>query len=140
MKIEIGKKVIGKSGQGVITKIITKSTGYVEVDYNGFSKKEMAFNLTDENGIALKSAPKKSAPKVSTIDDKIQNAKNILLSVNDRWNSNSTYKLACDIFGKVQSNGNDFIESLLNSFFTKNFLSEKQAYFLAKFTIETNQF
>jgi hypothetical protein len=100
----------------------------------------MAFNLTDENGIALKSAPKKSAPKVSTIEDKIQNAKNILLSVNDRWNSNSTYKLACDIFGKVQSNGNDFIESLLNSFFTKNYLSEKQAYFLAKFTIETNQF
>ena len=56
-KIKIGQKVQGKSGYGVITKIITKSTGYVEVDYNGVIKKEMAFNLTDENGISLKAKP-----------------------------------------------------------------------------------
>lgn len=61
MTIAIGMKVSGKLGEGVITKIITKSTGYVEVDYNGISKKEMAFNLTGENGISLKKQPKKSS-------------------------------------------------------------------------------
>lgn len=57
-KIAIGTKVISsKFGNGVITRIITKSTGYVEVDYNGVSKKEMAFNLTDENGESMKAKP-----------------------------------------------------------------------------------
>jgi hypothetical protein len=50
-----GTKVNGKHGEGIITKIITKSTGYVEVTYNsGIVKKEMAFNLTDENGNLIK--------------------------------------------------------------------------------------
>jgi len=57
-RIEIGTKVNGSKGQGTITSIITKSTGYVEVTYNsGIVKKEMAFNLTDENGVSLKSKP-----------------------------------------------------------------------------------
>ena len=60
MKIEINTAVVSpKHGKGIITRIITKSTGYVEVDFNGVLKKEMAFNLTDENGNSLKSAPKK---------------------------------------------------------------------------------
>jgi len=64
-KIEIGTKVMGAKGLGVITKVITKSTGYVVVNYNGFEKKEMAFNLTDENGVALKSKKSdKSAEKL----------------------------------------------------------------------------
>lgn len=50
-----GIKVNGKHGEGIITRIITKSTGYVEVTYNsGLVKKEMAFNLTDENGNVVK--------------------------------------------------------------------------------------
>ena len=63
--ITINQTVINKKGQkGTITRIITKSTGYVEVSYeNGTTKKEMAFNLTDENGNALKKAPKKAEPK-----------------------------------------------------------------------------
>lgn len=62
-KIQIGNKVKSpKYGLGVITKIITKSTGYVEVNYNGNVKKEMAFNLTDENGQSLKAKPKQSIP------------------------------------------------------------------------------
>lgn len=57
-KIQIGATVISKKfGQGEITKIITKSTGYVEVNYNGTLKKEMAFNLTDENGESMKAKP-----------------------------------------------------------------------------------
>ena len=55
-----GTRVNGKKGTGTITAIITKSTGYVEVTYdNGTVKKEMAFNLTDMDGISLKSTPKK---------------------------------------------------------------------------------
>lgn len=63
MKLEIGITVkSSKLGLGVVTKIITKSTGYVEVTYNsGKVNKEMAFNLTDENGVALKE--KKSQTK-----------------------------------------------------------------------------
>ncbi len=57
-KIAIGTQVLGKIGQGTITKIITKSTGYVEVTYySGTVKKEMAFNLTDLDGNSLKNKP-----------------------------------------------------------------------------------
>ena len=58
-RIEIGTTVVSpKHGKGIISKIITKSTGYVEVTYaNGQIKKEMAFNLTDEQGISLKAKP-----------------------------------------------------------------------------------
>lgn len=55
MKIEIGMQVKGSLGNGIISNVITKSTGYVEVDYSGKIKKEMAFNLTDMNGVSLKS-------------------------------------------------------------------------------------
>ncbi|HEY5587566.1 MAG TPA: hypothetical protein VIK86_01270 [Candidatus Paceibacterota bacterium] len=57
MKIEIGIQVKGKLGTGIISKIITKSTGYVEVNYNGTKKNEMAFNLTDLEGNSLKNKP-----------------------------------------------------------------------------------
>jgi hypothetical protein len=58
-KIQIGATVVSsKLGTGVITKIITKSTGYVEVSYeSGLVKKEMAFNLVDENGVSMKAKP-----------------------------------------------------------------------------------
>lgn len=47
MKIEIGQQVeSAKNGVGVISKIITKSTGYVEIIYsNGLVKKEMMKGL-----------------------------------------------------------------------------------------------
>lgn len=65
MKLETGLTVkSAKLGLGVITKIITKSTGYVEVTYStGKINKEMAFNLTDENGVSLKE--KKNRMKIS---------------------------------------------------------------------------
>lgn len=57
-KIQIGASVVSsKYGKGIITRIITKSTGYVEVDFNGNIRKEMAFNLNDENGESMKAKP-----------------------------------------------------------------------------------
>lgn len=55
MKKALNQIVNGKKGKGVITRIITASTGYVEVTYsNGSVVKEMAFNLTYENGTPVK--------------------------------------------------------------------------------------
>ena len=68
--------------------------------------------------------------------DPIQTWKNIALSVNDRWNSNSTWLLAQQAFSKVMANGNTFIQSLLDAMFIKERLSEKQAYYLAKYGVE----
>jgi len=141
-KIQTGAKVNGSKGQGTITRIITKSSGYVEVTYdNGLVKKEMAFNLTDENGESLKKAPKKQTEEKGQLTPAqiINSWKNVALSVNDKWNSNSTWKLAEDRFGSLDSKGNSFIDSLLTSMFSKNFLSEKQAFCLAKFAVETKQ-
>ncbi len=57
-KVAIGSVVKGKYGNGVIDKIITKSSGYVQVKYeNGQVKKEMAFNLMGEDGKYLKKKP-----------------------------------------------------------------------------------
>lgn len=136
--ITINQVVLNKKGQkGTITRIITKSTGYVEVSYeNGAKKKEMAFNLTDENGVSLKKAPaKKEAVKVNPIIV----WQNIAMSVNNKWNENSTWVLAEQVFGRLDAKGDAFIESLLDSMFQKNRLSEKQAYYLAKFGVETGQ-
>lgn len=58
-KVAEGSKVVGKYGAGTITKIITKSTGYVIVKYdNGQTRREMAFNLKGEDGNPLKKRPK----------------------------------------------------------------------------------
>jgi hypothetical protein len=69
----------------------------------------------------------------------IQMWKNVALSVNDKWNQNSTWKLAQDNFGRVRANGDKFIESLLDWMFSKGRLSEKQAYCLARFAVTTGQ-
>lgn len=61
-KIEIGNQVQNKSGKtGTIVKIITKSTGYVLVNYGDCEKKEMAFNLTNVEGISLKAKPESNS-------------------------------------------------------------------------------
>ena len=145
MALTIGQKVTSKkNGNGVIVKIITKSTGYVQVDFSGTLRNEMAFNLNDEFGNCLKNKPATKEPKELTAADiyseKIESAKRFALSVNNQDIQANRYSIACEMFSKLQTNGNSFIESLLNSFFSKNFLSEKQAWHLAKFTVETNQF
>ena len=54
-KIQIGTKVFKNNCEGTITRVITQSTGYVEVTFiNGQIKKEMAINLFNENGQPMK--------------------------------------------------------------------------------------
>lgn len=59
-KTEVGARVTDNKGrQGTISRIMTKSSGYVEVKYdNGSTGKAMAFNLRGEDGNPLKKRPK----------------------------------------------------------------------------------
>lgn len=131
-----------KNGHGVITRIITKSTGYVEVRYdNGSIRKEMAFNLSDGEGVPLKAMPKKREYTPST-EDRIQGEKANLLLVNDPINNNSNDTTAwhLDKYGELAKKS-DFINSLMDAWFRVHVshsgrFSEKQAYYLAKFIIE----
>ena len=140
-KINIGTKVLNKKNQeGTITKVITKSTGYVEVTYlNGFVKKEMAFNLTDENGESLKATPK-AKKQTMTISDKIEATKQGLLDANTRYNQSllDAYMAALN---RVETD-NQFINSLIDTFARaingQGRISEKQAFYLAKFMVENN--
>lgn len=140
-KINIGTKVLNKKNQeGTITKVITKSTGYVEVTYiNGLVKKEMAFNLTDENGESLKATPK-AKKQTMTISDKIESTKQGLLSVNNHHHD-SLVDAYMEVLNKVETE-NTFINSLIDTFAKASIgtgrISEKQAYYLAKFMVENN--
>lgn len=140
-KINIGTKVLNKKNQeGTITKVITKSTGYVEVTYvNGTVKKEMAFNLTDENGESLKATPK-AKKQTMTIADKIESTKQGLLDANTRYNQ-SLLDAYMSALNKVNTD-NQFINSLIDTFAKASIgtgrISEKQAYYLAKFMVENN--
>lgn len=142
--ITINQVVFNKKGQkGTITRIITKSTGYVEVAYEaGFKKKEMAFNLVDENGQSLKKAPKKTEPKpVSPLDEAISKMMWINgLVYGDRHSM--SYQLEEEMYASIEMAakkfGNDFIVKLCQSVMKYMKCSEKQAYCLAKFVIENN--
>jgi len=140
-KINIGTKVLNKKSQeGTITKVITKSTGYVEVTYlNGLVKKEMAFNLFDENGESLKATPK-AKKQTMTIADKIESTKQGLLDANTRYNQ-SLLDAYMSALNKVNTD-NQFINSLIDTFAKASIgtgrISEKQAYYLAKFMVENN--
>lgn len=142
--ITINQVILNKKGQrGTITRIITKSTGYVEVSYdNGSTKKEMAFNLTDENGMSLKSAPKKSAPKpLSPLKDAIGKMMWINSCIAGDRNEMS-YQICAEMLAGIEMTardlGNDFIVSVSLSVDKFMRCSEKQAYCLAKFAIENN--
>lgn len=140
-KINIGAKVFNKKNQeGTITKVITKSTGYVEVTYiNGLVKKEMAFNLTDENGESLKATPK-AKKQTMTISDKVESTKQGLLVVNNHHHD-SLVDAYMEALNKVETE-NTFINSLIDTFAKASIgngrISEKQAYYLAKFMVEKN--
>ena len=135
--VQVNQEVLTKKGErGIVSAIITKSTGYVEVTLeSGRKVKEMAFNLTDKDGNTLKKKPAKKVVE-KKMEDPVQTWKNIALSVNDRWNQNSLYKLAVSSFDKIRQGKDQFIDSLLDSFFNKGRLSEKQAYYLAKYYVE----
>ena len=142
-KIQIGAKVFNKKNQsqeGTITKVITKSTGYVEVTYlNGEVKKEMAFNLLDENGEQLKATPK-VRKHVPTMEERIQSTKNSLLEVNEN-RFHSMVAVYIDMFNHAEIES-EFINSLVDTYVRASIgmghISEKQAYYLAKYIIENN--
>lgn len=139
--IEIGTEVNGKLGKGTITRIITKSTGYVEVRYsNGTLKKEMAFNLYDNEGNSLKNnRPTKVMEKPNIMEDNIRCWANIAMSVNEQLNQNPTWKLAESKYGSMNTNGNKYIENLKSIMFTQNHLTYSQAYQLARYGVESGQ-
>lgn len=159
--IAINQVVINKKGQkGTITRIITKSTGYVEVSFeDGSIKKEMAFNLTDENGVSLKKAPKSETAGMSRGEKKkhkdareleafnslspLQQAISKLQWINncvygDR--SSMSYQISVEMYAgiemKAKEVGNDFIASICQSAIRYMKCSDKQAYYLAKFAVE----
>lgn len=141
--LQVNQTVINKKGQkGIITRIITKSTGYVEVSYDGILKKEMAFNLTDENGNLLKKAPKKQEPKpVSPLQAMINNLMDVNQCVCGDRNSMS-YQLWSKDLSKIwvaaRDKENSFIMDVCDTCDRYMRMSEKQAYCLAKFAIEND--
>lgn len=143
--ITIGQVVFNKKNQkGTITKIITKSTGYVEMTLeNGTIKKEMAFNLKDENGNALKKAPVRKVDNtpVSPLDSAISRMKWInACTFGDRCSL--SYEISETVIVKVEMAakelGNTFICDVCHSVIKFMKCSDKQAYVLAKFALENN--
>lgn len=159
--ISINQVVINKKGQkGIITRIITKSTGYVEVTLeNGSITKEMAFNLKDENGVSLKKAPKSETAGMSRGEKKrykdakeidafnalspLQQAINKLQWINnciygDR--NSMSYQMSEEMYAGIEIKAkeleNDFILSVCQSVMKYMKCSDKQAYCLAKFATE----
>lgn len=142
--IKLGMTVKTKKGlNGVITKIITKSTGYVEVTLeDGKKTKEMAFNLTDENGNPVRKAPKAAQPKpLSPIDA----LKNRLMQCNcvSAGDRNSLSWQMCEedlstVWTAAEKAGNVFIQAISDTCTKYMRCSEKQAYYMARFCIENN--
>lgn len=159
--ITINQVALNKKGEkGIITRIITKSTGYVEVSYeDGSTKKEMAFNLTDENGIPLKKAPKSETSGMTRGEKKRYNDKNSSEAFNSlsplqqaitklQWingcvsgdRSSMSYQISNEMLVKIElaakESGNEFIASVCQSVNKYMKCSDKQAYCLAKFAID----
>lgn len=159
--ITIDQVVFNKKNQkGTITRIITKSTGYVEVAYEaGFTKKEMAFNLTDENGVSLKKAPKSETAGMSRGEKKRHKDAREIEAFNSlsplqqaisklQWINNCilgdrnsmSYQISAEMYASIEMKakevGNDFIASICQSVDKYMKCSDKQAYCLAKFAID----
>lgn len=140
--INVGMVVTNNKGlKGTITKIITKSTGYVEVLYdNGIKKKEIAFNLVDENGVPLKKVPKAPAPKKLT---PLEDAMDKLMWINglvygDR--RSVSYQISEEMYATIELAAKDLgdtkIVSICQSVMKYMKCSDKQAYVLAKFVVD----
>jgi hypothetical protein len=83
-------QVIGKLGNGVITNIITKSTGYSEVTYaSGQVRKEIKMNLTDANGVKL---TEKNVYISAPAEGNAKYIKSIKKDLNDAKYSQGIYK------------------------------------------------
>ena len=154
-KFAVGTKT---NGGNTITRVITKSTGYVELTRaDGSTFKDMAFNLKDKDGNPLKKKPKSSgmsrgekkrardAREIAIFDSlpNLQKIKKSLLWINgtvfgDR--NSLSYQLWIEILQPIQDlakeKGNDFIVNVCDSGIKYMKLSEKQAYYVARFADE----
>lgn len=143
--VQVNQKVFNKKGEeGIITRIITKSTGYVEVSYNGIMKKEMALNLTDENGEPLRKAPKnnKRPPReLSPLEEIMYSLQSINGDIQGDRHSIHYHlweERLLNIKEVAEDKGDDFIKSVCLSCYKCMRVSDKQAYCLAKFALENN--
>lgn len=157
-KIYVGAKVASaKHGAGTISKVITPSTGYVEVTFdNGSFSKEMAFNLCDGDGNPLKSKPKSEtsgmtrgqkkryndAKAIAAFDalTNLQKIKQFIMWINGKVHGdagNMTVRAIQNLFIEVESfakeKGNTFVIDVMNTIRKTYNASEKQAYVIAKF-------
>jgi hypothetical protein len=131
-KIFIGAKVSSKHGDGTITKIITKSSGDVEVTYaNGSVRKEMAFNLTGENGQPLKKTPELNISS-KVIDGRSFTASQIQAKVNGEDVGNMFYVML------TEGDPTDMVMSIISYAQKYHRISDKQAWALACYCKENN--
>jgi hypothetical protein len=155
-KIYIGAKVTSKNGAGTITNIITKSTGYVEVTYNnGILRKEMAFNLTGEDGELLKAKPNSPTAGMSRSEKKHARDRREL----EEWDKLSNFdklksailRINGSVYGDEHSLGvklvwamldaieesvggnNTFVQDVVENIKRYYKASDKQAHWLAKY-------
>lgn len=142
-KIYIGAKVSSKNGKGTITKIITKSSGYVEVTYDsGRVRKEMAFNLSDEAGVSLRSKPAQRdyQPVVLSNQKKIAQRIQWINGSAHMGPNNLSTKLTHEFLYKIEriaeERGNKFICDVIESVIRYYNASDKQAYVISKFADE----
>lgn len=104
-RFAVGTEVMNSKGmKGIITMVITKSTGYVAVKWeSGKITREMAFNLTDVEGNSLKSKPAKRednrTPQQRLADE--------LMSFARTTRTSSTFEMEMGILGK-------FIAKMMN--------------------------
>lgn len=103
-------------------------------------KKEMAFNLTDENGVSLKKSPKKAELKALTPLEEIQDKMMWINGCASGDRNSMSYQISAEMLSKIEmkakESGNGFIASICQSVDKYMKCSEKQAYCLAKFAIE----
>lgn len=128
------------NSQVILTGIVNRN-GKEYISFKGAKKNEyFSFDcgLTTIDGQPITSDMFSESRKENN-DFSIQTVKKVLLSVNNQWNEQTRYQSACNTLEHLDVRGNQFIESLRSSFFNGN-LSEKQAYCLARFIVETNQF
>lgn len=143
--MKLGQQVRSKKGNGTITNIITKSTGYVEVTLESGAKiKVMAFLLTDMDGNPVKKAPKqKEAPKLTRLQSL---SKALVVNVYELHygRNDSSWKIVEDITTRTLTHANHFpnkpfaelVANICNTVLERGKCSEKQAYYIAKFAID----
>lgn len=105
--------------------------------------KVKVFATKDVEVIEIDQMPKTKVYKTKKSEpvkvDPILTWKDIALSINDKWNQNSTWKLAEQTIYNINAFDNEFIKSILMQAIKNDRISEKQAYCLAKYGVETGQ-